>query len=212
MSRTVVLATRNPGKIREIAAVLGALGISVIGLDDWPDVPEPAENGATFGENARHKARYYANATGLWCLADDSGLVVDALDGAPGVFSARYASDRCEPAANREILDKANNAKLLEALADIPEEKRIARFVCHLALADGDKILLEAKGAIEGQIGFEEMGANGFGYDPLFFVPEKGCTTAQMSPETKNDISHRGKAVRQLAEQLGKMPPGTQTN
>ncbi|MCP4568856.1 MAG: XTP/dITP diphosphatase [FCB group bacterium] len=204
MRRQIVLATKNPGKLREIAQVLENLAVEVISLADVSLIEEPEETGATFAENARQKASYYARATGKWCLADDSGLVVDALAGRPGVYSARYAADRCEESADRETIDQANNDKLLEELADIPGQDRTARFVCHLALADSDgqAVLLESCGSIEGQIATSPAGSNGFGYDPLFFLPQRGCTTAELSAEQKNHISHRGQAVRQFAEKL----------
>ncbi len=204
MTRQIVLATRNPGKVREISQVLAELNVEVVGLQDFGGIEEPEETGATFAANAQDKAMYYALATGQWALADDSGLVVDALDGRPGVYSARFAAERCEENAGREILDQANNDKLLDELRDVPEEKRTARFVCNLALADGKTVLLESCGTIEGRIGYERAGENGFGYDPLFFVPELGCTTAQLSAEQKNGISHRGQAVRKFATMLEK--------
>ena len=205
-----MLGTRNRGKLSEIRQILRSLDVRVTPLDEWPQVEEPEETGATFAENARAKALYYARAlrgpdgTGPWCLADDSGLEVSALDGAPGVYSARYAlgSVRGKEAPAREIADRKNNAKLLEELTSVPDEKRTARFVCHLALADTEKILLEVRGKVEGRIGREPAGQNGFGYDPLFFVPSLGRTTAQLSAEEKNRISHRGNAVRQFAKLL----------
>ena len=204
MSRRIVLATKNPGKARELAEVLAGLGVEIISLAELGPVDEPDECGETFAQNARDKAMYYARATGLWCLGDDSGLAVDALGGAPGVYSARYAAKLCPPDAPRDAIDQANNQKLLADLADVPAEKRSARFICHLALADGEKVLLEAAGTFEGQIGYDPAGANGFGYDPLFFLPQKGCTSAQLSSEEKNAISHRGQAVRIFAEKLKK--------
>jgi len=199
---TIVVATGNPGKLGEIREVLGDLSVSVLGLKDLTPIEEPDETGQTFAENARDKALYYAEKTNLPCLADDSGLEVDALNGAPGVHSARYAAGEVAPDAPRAATDAANNTKLLDALADVPEEKRTARFVCHLALAADGKILLEARDTIEGRIARSPAGDNGFGYDPLFVVPEKGCTTAQLPPEQKNAISHRGKAVRTFAAKL----------
>jgi len=199
---SIVLATRNSGKIREIRAVLEPLGVGVLSLTDLGDIPEPPETGETFAENAHSKALYYARATGRWCLADDSGLVVDALGGAPGVQSARYAADNCPPNAGRDTIDAANNAKLLAAMEGVPDSRRTARFVCHLALADAERIIIEASGTIEGRIGWEGRGENGFGYDPLFYVPNLGCTTAQLPPDEKNAVSHRGKAVRRIAELL----------
>ncbi|MGC9454804.1 MAG: XTP/dITP diphosphatase [Phycisphaerae bacterium] len=200
--RIILIATRNPGKVREIREVLTGLPVRVTDLEQYPDLPEPAEDGRTFAENARHKACYYAAETGLWALADDSGLEVDALDGAPGVYSARYAADRCDPDAGRDEIDAANNAKLLDALSDVPDEKRTARFVCHLALCDGERILIETFGTVEGVIAHQSRGDNGFGYDPLFYVPDLGCTTAELPPEEKNRISHRGQAVRHFASLL----------
>ncbi len=200
--RTIVLATGNPGKLREIRQVLGELPVEVLGLADLPPIAEPAEDGATFAENAADKAAYYARATGHWCLADDSGLVVDALDGRPGVYSARYAADECPPSAGRDVVDPANNRKLIRELADTPDPNRTARFVCYLALSNGQRTLAETSGAIEGRIGYEERGANGFGYDPLFRLPDRDVTTAELSPDEKNAISHRGKATRQFAAML----------
>lgn len=200
---SLILASRNPGKLREIRHVLSDLELDIHGIDDvCPDLPEPEETGLTFAENACQKALYYSNATGMWALADDSGLVVDALDGDPGVRSARYAATETGADADRHLIDQANNAKLLKALQDVPDPKRNARFVCSLALAGGDEILLQTRGTVEGRIGHQPAGENGFGYDPLFFLPERGCTTAQLRPEEKNAISHRGQAVRQFAKEL----------
>ncbi len=200
--RSLVLATRNAGKRREIQTALGDLPIAVTGLDSFGAIPEPAETGATFAANARDKALYYAAATGQWCLAEDSGLEVDALDGAPGVLSARYAADRYPPGADRATVDQANNAKLLEALASVPPSQRTARFVCHLALGGEGGVLLETFDMVEGQIAQAPRGSNGFGYDPLFWIPSLGRTTAELSPEQKNALSHRGKAVRHFARLL----------
>ena len=206
----IILATRNPGKVREIRTILGDLGVEFVGLEDFGDIPEPEERGATFAQNASDKALYYARATGQWCLADDSGLEVDALDGRPGVTSARYAAESCPPGADRNTLDRANNARLLEDLKDVPQPARSARFVCHLALADPRRVLAETFDTVEGHIGYHPRGANGFGYDPLFCLPGRGVTTAQLAPEEKNAISHRGKALRHLAgiakNLLGKLP------
>jgi len=200
--RLIVLATRNSGKVREIKQELSGLPVRVAGLEQFGAIPEPPEDRPSFAANARDKALYYAGRTGQWCLADDSGLEVDALGGRPGVRSARYAADECPPHAGRQEIDRANNAKLLEALQDIPDEQRTARFICHLALADERRILIETFDTIEGRIAREPAGWNGFGYDPLFWVPALGCTTAQLSPRQKNDISHRGKAVRHFAKLL----------
>lgn len=202
MPLSIVLATRNPGKFREIKAVLGDLPVDLLGLESFSGLKEPDETGSTFAENARRKAIYYSLATGRWCLADDSGLEVDALGGAPGLKSARYAADRCRPQADRKELDRANNALLLENLQGIPDQQRTARFVCHLALADGERIVIETFDTVEGYIGHHPRGLNGFGYDPLFVHPQSGCTTAELSEEAKNAVSHRGKAVRHFASLL----------
>jgi len=165
-------------------------------------VAEPEETGETFAQNARDKALYYARATGRWCLADDSGLEVDALNGAPGVRSARYSGQAAGPDPDRKSVDRANNSKLLAALEGVRDAERTARFVCHLALADPQKVLIEAHGTVEGLIASKPAGDNGFGYDPLFYLPDHGCTAAQLPPQAKNRISHRGKAVRRFAELL----------
>jgi len=182
--------------------VLAGLPVEADGLDPSWAIEQPKETGATFAENARQKALHYARATGRWCLADDSGLVVDALGGRPGVLSARYAADLCSPGAARQQIDAANNAKLLAEMKDVPEGRRTARFVCHLALSDGERILIETSDTIEGRIGYEPIGSNGFGYDPIFIADQTGCTTAQLTPEEKNQISHRGKAARRFASLL----------
>jgi len=174
-------------------------------LEALEGIDEPAETGNTFAENARQKALYYSSATGLWCLADDSGLVVDALDGEPGVRSARYAAERFTPNADRRQRDAANTAKLLEALENVPAGRRTARFVCHLAMAGPKAVLLEATAAVEGAITAEPTGENGFGYDPVFLVPRFGLTIAQMPADLKNSLSHRGQAARQFAELLGRL-------
>lgn len=201
--KLLILATRNPGKLREIRQVLSDLPLTVQGLEDFPSLPEPDETGSTFADNARLKALYYADATGQWCLADDSGLVVDALGGKPGVHSARYAADRCPPGSPRAVLDAANNRQLLEELAAVPDERRTARFVCHLAMARPGRVLIETDGVIEGRLIHEPRGQNGFGYDPLFFYPPLGGTTAQLPEDQKNEVSHRGQALRRFAAMLG---------
>ena len=202
MNRVIVVASKNPKKLRELNEVLAACGVACESLDAYPDMPEAEETCDTFVGNARQKATYYARATGQWALADDSGLVVDALDGAPGVYSARYAAERCGDDAPRETQDAANNAKLLDELDGVPDEKRTARFVCQLALSDGETILAEARGEMEGRISATPAGAGGFGYDPLFFLPEHGCSSAEISADEKHAISHRGKALRKVAAML----------
>lgn len=206
----LLIATGNPHKVEEISAVLGALGIACIGLSEL-DVtpPEPTEDGATFEANARLKATAYARMTGRVCLADDSGLEIDALEGRPGVHSARYASDRFSADADRAARDAANNGRIFDELAGVPTENRSARFVCALCIASpGGEILAEVRGDFEGRIGSPEAdgvprGANGFGYDPLFLVaPGFDRTSAELSPEEKNTISHRGRALVLLAERI----------
>jgi XTP/dITP diphosphohydrolase len=205
--RSIVLATRNPGKLREIRQALAGLPVEVVSLETFGDLPHPPEDGLTFAENARAKALAYARATGCWCLADDSGLCVDALGGDPGVRSARYADAAHLPLASQADIDAANNAKLLAELArrGVAEADRTARFVCCLALSDGRDILLETRGAIEGRILHQPRGDNGFGYDPVFSIDPLRCTAAELSTEQKNLISHRGQAVRELACQLGRL-------
>jgi len=200
--RQIVLATGNPGKLREMTQVLQPLGVSVIGINEFADITEPEETGTTFAQNAREKAMYYARATDQWCLADDSGLQVDALDGAPGIHSARYSSDIVAPGADRRTIDRANNAKLLGALENVGDDLRGARFVCCLALAGPEGVLLEASGTFEGVIARAPSGDNGFGYDPLFYVPDRNCTAAELPPDQKNSISHRGQAVRRFFDLL----------
>ncbi len=190
----VLVATGNPGKLREIREITAGLPLRWRALAEFPHVPEAVEDGDTFAENARRKARHYSRATGLWTLADDSGLEVDALGGAPGVHSARYAG------LPRD--DRANNRKLIAALAGVPAARRTARFRCAIALADGEHILLETDGRVEGRIIDEPRGANGFGYDPHFLVPELGRTMAELPSAEKNARSHRGAALRAMLRQL----------
>lgn len=176
-------------------------------LADFPGVGEVEEDGATFAENARKKATEYARATGLWTLADDSGLVVDALGGAPGVQSARFSGE-APPGTSRKEIDRRNIAKLLELLRGVPQERRTARFVCHLCLASPEKVLAETKGTVEGIIVDEPAGENGFGYDPVFFVAALGRTVAQLPDDEKNAISHRGNAIRRFIPLLNRLLAG----
>jgi len=195
----LLLATSNPHKLDEVSAILAPLGVAVRGLDTLPIVPaEPVEDADTFEGNARLKATGYAQATGLRCLADDSGLEVDALQGAPGVRSARYAG----LGATREERDAANNAKLLHALQGVDDGARTARFVCCMCLVDPDgTIVTETRGTFEGRIGHEARGTNGFGYDPLLILPE-GLTSSELEPSEKNRRSHRAEATRALVASL----------
>lgn len=190
----IVVATHNKGKLREFKAALEPLGIEAVSIADVVTVPEPEETGTTFLENARIKAQYYMKASQLPCLADDSGLAVDALDGAPGVYSARYAGEACD--------DEANNAKLIQALQAVPFEKRIARYVCELVLAYPDGREVTATGYCEGLIQDTPEGEGGFGYDPYFYVPQFQQTMAQISLAQKNAISHRGLALQSLLSKL----------
>jgi len=197
----LVVATKNRGKAREFAAMLEPLGIRALSLHDVPPVPDVVEDGATFLDNARKKARAAAEALGLPVLADDSGLCVDALGGAPGVFSARYAGEGASDAANNEKLLR----ELIRVLPPDVDEDLLspARFVCTLVLyvpSSGEEIV--AEGECRGFIAREPRGLCGFGYDPLFYVPEFGCTMAELNADTKNRISHRARAIEAL---LGKL-------
>jgi len=196
----LLAATSNPHKLEEIRAVLAPLGVTVRSLEDAGagDLPEPVEDADTFAGNAEIKAAAYARATGKVCLADDSGLEVDALGGAPGVRSARYAG----AGGSRAERDAANNAKLLCELEGVPDADRTARFVCAMCVADpGGRVLATSRGEFEGVVGRGPRGVNGFGYDPLL-VLEDGRTSAELSPEEKNARSHRGLALAALAERL----------
>jgi XTP/dITP diphosphohydrolase len=197
--KKILVATTNPGKIAELKAMLGG-DVQWLSLADFGNIAEIEEDGKTFAENARRKALGYAKATGLWTIADDSGLVIDALDGAPGVKSARFSGEK---ELNRKLLDHKNMAKVLKLLEGVPAEKRTARFVCCLCLASPDKILIETE--FEGLIAEKETGQNGFGYDPVFFVPHLNKTVAQLSREEKNAISHRGNAIRKLRPSLDQL-------
>ena len=184
--RKIVVGTRNNGKVREIQTALADLPFAVVGLPET-DIPDVEETGTTFQENAILKARHYCQFTGEYCLADDSGLEVDALDGEPGVYSARYAG--------LDSTDAANNEKLLTVLKDVPPSGRTARFRSVLVLAGPDGSLLLVDGVCEGVILDEARGTGGFGYDPLFYMPSQGKTMAEMTIEEKNRISHRGNAL-----------------
>jgi XTP/dITP diphosphohydrolase len=194
MMKRLLVATLNPGKLREFSAALVPAGIEVLGLDSLEQRPQIDETGATFEENARLKAEGYSRCTDLVVLADDSGLEVDALGGAPGVISARYGGPGLD--------DEARNRKVLEALEGLEPERRTARFRCVLALADRGVTLAAFEGVIEGRILASPRGQNGFGYDPLFFHPPSGCTTAELSTAQKQRVSHRGQAIAALLEAL----------
>ncbi|MGB0768276.1 MAG: non-canonical purine NTP pyrophosphatase [Phycisphaeraceae bacterium] len=210
----LLIATSNPHKIDEIMAVVREVGadLELTSLREaGVDVPEPVEDQSTFEGNALLKARYYAEVSGRPCLADDSGLEVDALGGSPGVVSARYSG----VVGPREVVDPANNRKLLEALGDTPPHQRTARFVCAMAVAwpSDEREPVCVRGTFEGRIitpdhaedpahPYAGRGANGFGYDPLFWLDDRGCTSAELDPREKNAISHRGHAARKLVAAL----------
>ena len=198
MTRRIVLASNNPNKAREIGQLLSDQAIEVLPQSAF-DVPEAEETGLTFVENAILKARNAAAHTGLPAIADDSGLEVDALNGEPGIHSARFAGP--------DATDADNNARLLEALAEVPDDQRTARFQCLMVFMrhDRDPTPLICQGTWEGRILREPRGENGFGYDPLFWVPEKERSAAELSADEKNALSHRGQALRCLLAALGGM-------
>ena len=207
MKRKIVVATTNKGKIAELSAMLDA-DVEWLSLADFDSIAEVPEDGDTFAENARKKALGYAAATGCWAIADDSGLCVDALDGAPGVHSARFSGPKIED-EKRGLIDHRNIEKLLDLMKDVPAEKRTARFMCAICLAKPNQVLAETEGKCEGVITEEEVGENGFGYDPVFFAPSLNKTLAQATGEEKNTISHRGNAIRNLRPALEKLPLST---
>jgi len=191
----IVLASSNAGKVKEINQLLSNHQIQVVPQSDF-NVPDIEETGLTFVENAILKARNAAQHSGLPAIADDSGLEVDALNGAPGIYSARFSGP--------EATDQTNNDKLLELLKEIPEDERSARFQCLLVYLrhPADPTPLICQGTWEGQILFQPQGENGFGYDPLFFVPDHYCSSAELRPEVKNQLSHRGRALQELLAKL----------
>lgn len=202
----LLIATTNPGKRAEIESILKRYSLRIISLNDLSSYPTVVEDGVTFEENALKKARTLAEFSGRVTLADDSGLEVDALGGAPGIHSARYGGEEAE--------DIRNNQKLLRALAGVPEEKRTARFVCVLALCappalGGGEWLF--RGECAGRIAFAPRGENGFGYDPLFFYPPLNRTFAELDREAKSRVSHRGRALKEFTAAVASLPP-FQTN
>lgn len=193
--KKIIVATGNEGKMDEIRQILQGKNIQFVSLKDenLQDV-EIIENGSTFEENAIIKARTISDLTGQMVLADDSGLEVDYLHGEPGIYSARYLGEDTS-------YDIKNN-HIIDLLAGVPDDQRTARFVCVIACAFPDGRTITVRGVIEGRIGYEQKGENGFGYDPIFYVPEFGCTTAELSSEDKNKVSHRGKALTAMYEEL----------
>ena len=195
MSQRLVLATRNRGKVEEFRRILaGHPEIELVGLDSYPDMPDVDETADSFEGNALLKAHAVARFTGCPAIADDSGLCVDALNGAPGIFSARFAGEHGD--------DKANNRKLLQELSSVPDHLRTAHFVCVAAFADPDGNEFYERAHFEGEILHEERGENGFGYDPLFRPRGQSRTSAEMSSHEKDAVSHRGKALRALAPRV----------
>lgn len=191
----VVLASRNAGKIGEMRELLQPHGVEVKSVTDFGDLPEVVENGDTFAANAAKKAREIAQEVGLWTIGEDSGLRVDALDGAPGVYSARFAGEPSD--------DERNNAKLISELDDVPAEKRGAEYVCHVAVADASgEIRLSEEATCRGRIATSARGSNGFGYDPYFLIPELHRTFGELPAVVKRHISHRARAFERVIPKL----------
>ncbi len=199
----ILIATTNPGKKTELEEMLsGSLdGAHWLSLADLEGYEEVEEDGTTFEENSRKKALGYAEQSGLWTIADDSGLVIDALDGAPGVNSARFSGAKTvnEP---RDLIDHRNIEKVLALMKDVPDEKRSCRFVCSLTLAGPNEVLAQTEGKLEGVITREETGSNGFGYDPIVYVPSMERTVAELSADEKNKVSHRSTAIKKMKRLL----------
>ena len=194
MKRKLILATRNKGKLKEIQVLLSDLDINIMSLDEAENAPHVVEDGKTFMENAFKKAKVIAEATGIMALADDSGLEVDALDGAPGVYSARYSGENAS--------DASNNEKLLANLEGVSSGKRGAHFSCVIIVYHPSGQWISTEARCEGEITNKIIGDQGFGYDPVFYLPSINRTMAQLSPEEKNSLSHRGKALEKLKAEL----------
>lgn len=195
--KEIVLASSNQGKVREVEMMMKDMGIRVIPLSETSFTEEIEENGATFEENAVIKARAVAEKLQVPVLADDSGLEIDYLDKAPGIYSARYLG--------HDTPYSIKNQMILEKLEGVADERRSARFVCSMALAFPDGKVLTTTATMEGRIAYEIKGENGFGYDPIFYLPEFHMSSAEISPEQKNEISHRGKALRMMKEEIAKL-------
>lgn len=194
MEKKIIFATSNEGKMKEVRMILQELNVPVLSMKEAGITAEIEENGSSFAENAKIKAQAIQKLHGAIVLADDSGLEIDYLDKAPGIYSARFmGEDTSYDIKNRAILEK---------LQGVPDEKRTARFVCVIAAALPDGRTVTSEGVMEGRIGYEIAGENGFGYDPIFYLPEFGCTSAEILPEQKNEISHRGKALVKMKELL----------
>ena len=192
--KKVIFATGNEGKMKESREMLGDLDIQLLSLKDAGIQADIEENGNSFEENAEIKAKAIRDLTGEIVLADDSGLEIDYLNKEPGIYSARYMGE--------DTSYHIKKANLIERLNGVPDEKRTARFVCAIAAAFPDGTVRTVRAAMEGRIGYEEKGENGFGYDPIFYLPEYGCSSAELSMEEKNKISHRGKALRAIRDEL----------
>ncbi|MCI6795336.1 MAG: XTP/dITP diphosphatase [Lachnospiraceae bacterium] len=199
MVKKIIFATGNQNKMREIREIMGNLPVEILSMKEAGIGADITEDGTTFEENAAIKAKAVAELLpeqdkDTIVLADDSGLEIDALNGEPGIYSARYMGE--------DTSYHIKNAELIHRLEGVPEKKRTARFVCAVAAVLPDRTCLTVRGTIEGRIGYEERGSNGFGYDPIFMLPDRGCTTAELPPEEKNRISHRGQALRLMEEKL----------
>jgi XTP/dITP diphosphohydrolase len=192
--KRMIFATGNENKMKEIREILGALPLEILSMKEAGVSADIVEDGKTFEENALIKARAICKLAGEMVLADDSGLEIDYLNKEPGIYSARYMGE--------DTSYHIKNKSLIDRLEGVPDEKRTARFVCAIAAVFPDGKELVVRGTVEGVIGYEEKGENGFGYDPIFYLPERGCTTAELSPEEKNSISHRGNALRLMKELL----------
>ena len=192
--RQVLLATRNAGKVRELARLLADQSVEVVSLADFANAPETVEDGDTLAANAAKKAREASRGTGLLALADDSGLEVDFLAGAPGVHSNRFMG--------RKTTDAKRNAEILRLLAGVTAERRTCRFRCAVALARDGQLVGAAEDTCEGRLAEAPRGENGFGYDPIFYLPDRDCTVAELSADEKNAVSHRGKAMRRAVALL----------
>ena len=196
MNKKIIFATSNEGKMKEVRSILEGIGMEILSMKEAGIFVDVVEDGTTFEENAVIKATEIAKVCDAIVLADDSGLEVDYLNKEPGIYSARYLGEDTSYAMK--------NKSLIDRLEGIEDERRTARFVCAIAAAFPDGSVEITRGTIEGRIGYEEKGENGFGYDPIFYVPEYGCTTAELSLEQKNEASHRGKALRQMKEIIKK--------
>ncbi|GAB6105209.1 XTP/dITP diphosphatase [Blautia glucerasea] len=192
--KKVIFATGNEGKMKEIREILGDLDIELLSLKDAGITADIEENGSTFEENAIIKAKAISQLTGEIVLADDSGLEIDYLNKEPGIYSARYMGE--------DTSYHIKNSNLIQRLEGVPDQQRSARFVCAIAAAFPDGTVKTVRASMEGRIGYEEKGENGFGYDPIFYLPEYGCSSAEISMEEKNKISHRGKALRAIKDEL----------